>query len=140
MLQSYFDRFAISLSGLCAIHCVALPVLAGVIPLLTTTVDHGSNVHSFWFHQFILLFILPVSIIALISGYRCHKQITPLLIGGTGLVILVATAIFAEQAITQGIIQVSTEKILTIFAGIIHATGHIANILATKSLGKCVVD
>ena len=141
MLQSYFDRFAISLSGLCAIHCVALPIIAGVIPLLTSTVDHGSNLHEFWFHQFILLFILPVSVIALIAGYRCHKQITPVLLGTIGLAILVATALLAEQAIAQGIVNVSAEKVFTILGGIIHAIGHIANILATRSFGsKCATE
>lgn len=133
MLQTYFDRFAITLSSICAIHCVALPLVAGLIPLLATTITHGNTLHEFWFHQFILIFILPVSIIALIAGYRCHKQLTPILLGAIGLVILATTALFAEYLISQQFISDSGETLLTIFGGIVHAIGHIANIFATKT-------
>lgn len=133
MLQVYFDRFAITLSSICAIHCVALPFVASIIPLLATTIYHGNSIHEFWFHQFILIFILPVSIFALIAGYRCHKNITPILIGALGLIILVLTALFAEFLIVKQIISLTGETMLTIFGGIIHAVGHIANIFATKT-------
>lgn len=132
MLQVHFDRFAIALSGICAIHCIALPIVASLIPLLTTTMNHGNSLHEFWFHQFILIFILPVSVFALITGYRCHQQLAPMLIGGIGLVILVITALFAEVSISQQIIPQSGETILTILGGIIHAAGHIGNVFATR--------
>ncbi len=133
MLQVYFDRFAITLSSICAIHCVALPIVASIIPLLATTVYHGNSIHDFWFHQFILIFILPLSIFALIAGYRCHKNLTPILIGILGLIILVLTALFAEFLIAKQIISYTGETMLTIFGGIIHAVGHITNIFATKT-------
>ena len=96
-MQEHFDRFAIMLSGLCAIHCIALPIIASIIPLLTATVHHGNEVHEFWFHQFILLFILPVSLIALFTGFRSHGKLLPLVIAGIGLAILTFIALFAEQ-------------------------------------------
>lgn len=128
-----FDRFAISLSSLCAIHCIALPLAASVTPLLMSTIDHGNNVHEFWFHQFILIFIIPVSIFALIAGYRCHRKNLPLLLGGLGLSILVTVALFAEPLISQQIISHTGETVLTVIGGIIHAAGHVTNALATKA-------
>ena len=133
MFHTLFDRFAIALSGLCAIHCVALPLVASITPLLISTIEHGNGFHEFWFHQFILIFILPASIIALITGYHCHKQLTPMLIGCLGLMILVITALFAEYLITKQFIPHYGETVLTISGGLIHAIGHIANILATKN-------
>ena len=133
MIQTNFDRFAVLLSGICAIHCRALPVFAGVVPLLAATIHHGNNLHEFWFHQFIILFILPVSIFALATGFRNHGQITPIAVGGIGLTILVLTALFAESLITQEILSYKIEILLTILGGIIHAAGHIANIYATKT-------
>ena len=132
MLQIYFDRFAIALSGICTIHCIALPLFVGLIPLLSTATSHSDLLHEFWFHQFILVFILPVSIFALISGYKCHKRPGLILIGATGLVILVTVALFADYFIAQKIMTSLSETLLTITGGIIHAAGHVANILNSK--------
>ncbi len=133
MRHETFDRFAIALSSLCAIHCIALPIAASVTPLLVATIDHGNAVHEFWFHQFILIFIIPVSIFALAMGFRCHGKNIPLIFGGLGLTILVTIALFAEQLITQQIISHTGETVLTVIGGVIHATGHVANALATKA-------
>ena len=133
MLQIYFDRLAIALSGICAIHCVVFPIVAGLLPLLTTTLHHGNSLHEFWFHQFILLFILPISVVALITGYRCHKQVVPLLIGGLGLLILVFIAIFAGELISNNIIPHQGETWITVAGGFVHAIGHILNVFATKN-------
>ncbi len=133
MQHETFDRFAISLSSLCAIHCIALPIAASVTPLLMSTINHGNAVHEFWFHQFILIFIIPVSIFALVTGFRCHKKNLPMLLGGLGLSILVIVALFAEQLISQQVISHTGETILTVIGGIIHAAGHITNALATKA-------
>ena len=132
-MQEYFDRFAILLSGLCAIHCIALPIIASVIPLLTATVHHdGNEIHEFWFHQFILMFILPVSIAALIFGYRSHKKILPVIVAGIGLIVLAFIALFAEQLLIDNVIPHEGETLLTITGGVIHAAGHILNLQATR--------
>ena len=133
MQHETFDRLAISLSSLCAIHCIALPIAASVTPLLMSTINHGNAVHEFWFHQFILIFIIPVSIFALVTGFRCHKKNLPMLLGGLGLSILVIVALFAEQLLSQQVISHTGETILTVIGGIIHAAGHITNALATKA-------
>ena len=131
-MQEHFDRFAIMLSGLCAIHCIALPIIASIIPLLTATVHHGNEVHEFWFHQFILLFILPVSLIALFTGFRSHGKLLPLVIAGIGLAILTFIALFAEQLLIDNVIPHEGETLLTITGGLIHAAGHILNLHATR--------
>jgi len=128
-----FDRFAIILSSLCALHCIALPLAASVTPLLMSTVNHGNHIHEFWFHQFILFFIIPVSLIALVAGFRCHRKIMPMIIGGVGLSILVTVALFAETLIHQHLISHTGETTLTIIGGVIHAAGHISNVMATRA-------
>lgn len=98
-----------------------------------STIEHGNSVHEFWFHQFILVFIIPVSIFALVAGFRCHRKNIPMLLGGIGLSILVIVALFAEQLISQQVLSHSGETILTVIGGVIHAAGHITNALATKA-------
>ncbi len=131
-MQERLDRFAILLSGLCAIHCIALPIIASIIPLLTATVHHGNEVHEFRFHQFIILFIVPVSLIALITGFRSHRKILPLVIAGIGIAILTFIALFAEQLLTDNVIPHEGETLLTITGGLIHVAGHILNLQATR--------
>ena len=128
MLRLYFDRIAIALSGTCVVHCIALPIVVAFIPLLDSVILHSGNaLHEFWFHQFILLFILPISILALISGYRYHKKLIPILVSGAGLLVLTFTAIFVETLIEAHIIPHAGETWLTMFGGLIHALGHILN-------------
>ncbi len=131
-MQERFDKFAIILSGLCTIHCVVTPILSSVIPLLSVAVHHGEDVHDFWFHQMIILFILPVSVIALIAGYRSHLKMLPIAIAGIGLSILTFTALFAEYLLDIHMIEHEGETLLTVMGGTIHAIGHILNILATR--------
>tara|TARA_R110002096_G_scaffold97854_4_gene218104 strand:+ start:142 stop:591 length:450 start_codon:yes stop_codon:yes gene_type:complete len=131
-MQERFDKFAIMLSGLCAIHCIALPLIASITPLLTATIHHDNEVHEFWFHQFILLFILPASLIALITGYRSHGKLLPIVIAGIGLLILTFIALFAEQLLLDNVIAHEGETLLTIIGGLTHAAGHILNLQATR--------
>ena len=131
-MQVLFDRLAIILSGICAIHCIALPVVAGMLPLLATTFHHGHQLHEFWFHQFILYFIVPVSIVALTSGYKTHKKLVPILVASIGLIILISTALFIDQLLARHIISHEGEMTLTVTGGIVHAIGHILNLLATR--------
>jgi hypothetical protein len=136
MLQNYFDRFAIMLSGICAIHCILLPIAVSAMPIFVASIDHDDHLHDFVFHQAILLFILPVSIIALYTGFRSHQQLTPIAIASIGLLFLVSVALFAERMIESGIMQHEGETILTVIGGVTHALGHILNVLATRRFHK----
>ncbi len=59
------DRVAVVLSGLCLVHCLALPVLLAALPFL------GGFADSHW-HLPMLAIALPVSIVAIVIGYRRH--------------------------------------------------------------------
>ncbi len=132
-MQTFFDRIAITLSSICVIHCIAFPIIATLIPIFSTTLHHGNAMHEFWFHQFILIFILPFSVIAIFAGFHRHRQLLPIIIASIGLTILVLTALFAGPLITNHIIPHESEKVLTIIGGIIHAVGHFLNLSATGS-------
>lgn len=130
----HFDRFAILLSSLCAIHCIALPIIAGLIPLLSVTIEHGHSIHDFWFHQFIIMFIVPISLVALITGFRSHKNWTPVVIAGLGLIILAMTSLFIEDFLAINQLPSKVETVFTVTGGIIHAIGHILNVIASRNI------
>ena len=135
--QHKLDWVAMTLSGICAIHCVALPILAGMLPLFSTVVAHGHGAHEFWFHQFILFFILPISVIALWIGFRCHRKIYPVVISGIGLSILLFSAIYADVWIIRYALPRELEIIVTLVGGALHAVGHIMNLMASRGHHSC---
>lgn len=56
------DASAITLSGLCVVHCLALPLLAAFLPLA------GAWSEAEWVHKVFVAFALPLSGFAIIRG------------------------------------------------------------------------
>jgi len=86
--SSWADLSAAALSGLCLVHCLALPVLASLLPVL------GAWSEAEWVHAVFVLVAVPLSIGAL---WRAHAR-APLpaslwLMGALGLLLLAAGAL-----------------------------------------------
>ncbi|MDC9724724.1 MAG: MerC domain-containing protein [Gammaproteobacteria bacterium] len=116
-LQTITDKLSISLSLLCAIHCLALPVILTLLPSLAALqLDNEA------FHYWMVLAVIPTSIYALTMGCKRHKHFRLLLIGGAGLALLVLAVVLGEEAIGE-----SGEKILTLLGATLVAIGHFWN-------------
>ena len=76
-----------------------------------------------------LIIVLPVSLYALISGYRNHKILSYFYLGTSGLWILVFAVFFGE-----GVLGEFAEKSLTLLGSIIVASSHYKNYKACKEL------
>lgn len=75
------DQLAVALSGLCLLHCLLLPFLVALLPFLSQFGDDH-------LHAEVLIFVIPVSIIALALGFRRHRHTGIVISGLVGLVIL----------------------------------------------------
>ena len=67
------DRIGIALTSLCALHCILLPVLLPVLPLLGLSLlaDHG-------FERIVLIITLILGFATLFAGFhRYHRQLYP---------------------------------------------------------------
>jgi len=74
------DKLGIWVSSLCALHCLALPVLIPLLPLIGSTFFA-----QVWFERVILSISLIIGGIALFSGAsRYHGQYYPLVLLFTG--------------------------------------------------------
>ena len=131
------DRIAISLSAFCALHCVIIALIAGLLPLLFGLGQHGHGVHDFLFHQIILFLILPISLPALWFGYRQHKKLLPIFVSVLGLLLLLIVTAFIDDLVHKGQLAIEYETLLTLTGGIIHATGHWLNLKATTAILGC---
>lgn len=68
------DKIGITATSLCAVHCILLPVLLPILPLLGLEflADHA------WEHVFLLL-TAALGTIALLTGFkRYHRRLYPL--------------------------------------------------------------
>jgi hypothetical protein len=71
--DSFFDRAGVWISSLCALHCLLLPILIPLIPLIAS-----SFVAEVWFERTILSISILIGFWALFIGfYKYHRQIYP---------------------------------------------------------------
>ena len=81
-MQKIIDNLGITISSVCAIHCVLLPAIFIIAPY--------SFLASHEFHEALIYFILPCGVIAFYLGCRKHKDLKVALLGSLGLVLLFA--------------------------------------------------
>lgn len=87
------DRLGIAATSLCALHCILLPILLPVLPLLGLSflADHT------WEHVFLLLTAI-LGTVALFSGFkRYHKKLYPFYLLYLGVGIYWIKHDFSEQ-------------------------------------------
>jgi hypothetical protein len=119
------DSLGVLLSGICIVHCLALPLLLVALPFLG-----GSFLGGHGFHEWLLLAVLPVSIVALGAGYRSHGDARVLWLGGAGLFLLA----FATYGHPWFGLPEIWERGISIVGGVIHAGGHILNFRRSRAL------
>ena len=121
MRRARLDQAAMVLSGVCMVHCIASVAGLFAIGLLASfgTVDE-------LFHRAMLALIVPVSVFAIVAGYRRHRRLSVLLPGLAALTGLCLMAVF-EQAL-HGF----WEPLLTSLVGIGLIATHFGNIRACK--------
>lgn len=102
------DGSAIGLSGLCLLHCLALPVAAGFAPLL------GVWSEAEWVHLAFVALAAPISAGALVLARP--RRPAAIALAATGLGLLIAALFFHEA-----------ETLMTVAGGLTLATGHLVN-------------
>jgi len=121
-LHTLLDGLAVLVSGLCAVHCLALPVLLLVFPLLIGSVFTDED-----FHQLILWVIMPTSVIAVAAARYRHPDTKVLLWVGSGMALLLLAAFWAHDH-APAWVDVS----LTTIGGLVLAIGHIRNVRMSR--------
>lgn len=111
---SWFDGGAVFASSLCLAHCLLLPIVVALSPTLAGMLDLGEG-----FHLWMVAIAIPISVTALIHGYRRHGRKGPGYAGGTGLALLAAGVLYAPSE--------RIETLFTVAGSIILAMAHIRN-------------
>jgi len=117
LAQPVFDRIAIGISTVCALHCAVLPIVVSLFPALIS-----SFVDDHYFHLMLLWVIVPSSVIALFMGCKKHSDAYVFLLGASGLLMLVGIGIFGHDLVGE-----AGEKIGTVFASFVIVFAHLRN-------------
>ncbi len=115
--QPLSDKAAISLSLLCAFHCLALPLLLVLLPSMASLqLDNEA------FHFWMILAVLPTSIYALTLGCKQHKRTYLLVLGAVGLALLLSAVLLPESLFGE-----RGEKIFTLLGAGLISIAHFKN-------------
>jgi len=114
------DRFAIGLSALCAVHCVATVVLLGALSSL------GHFFTAPIIHEGGLALAIVIGGLALVAGLRRHRMIFPLVTGCAGLA-LMGAALMVPHGVA--------ESVLTVIGVSLVAIAHMLNMRADACFG-----
>ena len=117
------DKFAISFSAICMIHCLFAPSL-----IILSYSSLALTVESELIHKAILLLTIPVSIFAISLGYKNHSNNSIIYTGIAGLTILISALLVGAS------IGENAELILTILGSLMVITCHYRNYNVCKKL------
>ncbi len=112
-----WDRIGISLSGLCMVHCLLLPVVLLAVPLWST----AETLHD-WLHPLLLVTLLPISLMALVATASKPQAKRVRVLFGLGLLIIALASLFGHDAANPVV-----ETALTLLGSGMLVTGHWRN-------------
>ena len=112
---SRLDRFAMSLSGLCLVHCLATAVLLAFVSAA------GGILGAPVIHEVGLTLAMLLGAVALGKGIVEHGFMMPSAIGGLGLGVMAGALTLPHDG---------SEALATVFGVMILALGHRLNVMA----------
>jgi hypothetical protein len=117
LTTSRLDRMAMTLSGLCLVHCLGTAVMFGLLSAA------GGIIGSPFIHDFGLTFAMILGIVALGRGILEHGFMMPSSVGGLGLGVMAGALSLPHDG---------TEAFYTVIGVGILALGHQLNRIANE--------
>ena len=121
--QLISDKFAMSFSAMCMIHCLFAPSL-----IILSYSSLALTVESELIHKTILLLTIPFSIFAISLGYKNHPNNSIIYTGIAGLTILISALLIGES------IGENAELILTTIGSLMLIACHYRNYRICKKV------
>ena len=118
-MQRIIDNLGITISSVCAIHCVLLPAIFIIAPY--------SFLASHEFHEALIYFILPCAAIAFTLGCRKHGDIKVALMGSFGIILLASSILLHEIFHSEEHSEELTTVLITVAGSIMLILSHLRN-------------
>lgn len=121
------DKAAISLSLLCALHCLATPVLITLLPsAIALKLDNEL------FHLWMLIGVVPISLFALTLGCKEHRNLGVAGAGTIGIALMCGAIILGKD-----ILGPFGERALTLIGAGFVTGSHIRNFIICRQSKVC---
>ena len=117
------DKFAMSFSAICLIHCLFAPSL-----IILSYSSLALTIESELIHKIILLLTVPVSIFAISLGYKNHPNNSIIYSGIAGLTILISALLIGDS------IGENAELVLTMIGSLMVIYCHYRNYKICKEV------
>jgi hypothetical protein len=121
MQPGRLDQFGMTISALCLIHCLLLPVAAALTPLVARSLALPE-----WVHLALLSAALPIAIAALGAGWRQHRRSGIAVVGLLGLALL-GGGIAAHEGWLGGTDGAWLDPVLTSIGALLLGGAHLLN-------------
>ncbi len=118
-MQKIIDNLGITISSVCAIHCLLLPAIFLIAPY--------SFIASHEFHETLIYFILPCALIAFVLGCRKHGDVRVAIMGSIGIILLALAVILHETLHGDQHSDSLISVLITIMGSVILIFSHIRN-------------
>ena len=118
-MQKIIDNLGITVSSVCAIHCLLLPAIFIIAPY--------SFLASHEFHETLIYFILPCAAIAFILGCRKHGDVKVAIMGTLGVILLGSSLLFHEIFHAEEHSEELITVLITISGSIMLILSHLRN-------------
>ena len=118
-MQKIIDNLGITVSSVCAIHCLLLPAIFLIAPY--------SFIASHEFHEALIYFILPCAFIAFALGCRRHKDIIVAVMGTFGIILLGAALLMHDVFHSAQHNEELTTILITISGSVLLVFSHLRN-------------
>jgi hypothetical protein len=114
MISKYFDSIAITLSAVCILHCLALPLIVVGLPLVAVAL--ADNGH---FHVLMLWLVVPTSVAGFTLGYRLHAHWPIVVVGIAAMLVLVVVGIWGHDRWPESV-EISATVLGSLVLGLAH--------------------
>ena len=118
-MQKIIDNLGITISSVCAVHCLLLPAIFLIAPY--------SFLASHEFHEALIYFILPCAFIAFVLGCRRHKDLKVAVMGTFGIILLVAALLMHDVFHSDQHSEEFTTVLNTVLGSILLVFSHVRN-------------
>ena len=118
-MQKIIDNLGITISSICAVHCVFLPAIFIVAPY--------SFLASHEFHETLIYFIMPCALVAFVLGCKKHGDVKVVVMGTMGILILGSALLLHDihhsSEEHEGVLSI----IVTVIGSVVLIMSHLRN-------------
>ncbi|MBS1914089.1 MAG: MerC domain-containing protein [Bacteroidetes bacterium] len=127
--QQLLDRFGVSASTLCAIHCAAVPFLISILPAVGLGFLGGRA-----FELSMIGISTVLATFSLGSSYRVHRKLNPLMMMSTGIMLMLFNVV-GHESHTE--LAETLHPYLAALGGLMIASAHWLNMRLCRQCDLC---